>query len=437
MIVLRRLLAPTLIAVAAILGSADPLLQAQGSVYAKAPADRDSSSAERGGTLPGAMPLFPPDNWWNQDISQAPIDPQSSQFINFINNGGTRRLHPDFGGYASPGSTDIYGFPYVVVAGNQPKRMVQFQYDDESDGVGFPAYPIPDEAITQPHWIEGGYPGASSAGGDRHMLIVDRDNLHLYELFDLRWNGSQWTAGSGAFFDLRSNQRRPEGWTSADAAGLAILPGLVRADEIIAPEEIRHAFRVTVRATNGYVWPASHRAGSNPSALPMGARLRLKASKDISSFHPGIQKVFRAFKRHGLIVADNGSDMYISGTFDPRWPNDILNPAFRSLTASDFEVIELGWRGTTGSCPLPGSAAPFSFSQVGPLVSMTWAAAAYAEEYVLEVGSAPGLANLLVASMGAGTSISAVGPPGRYYGRIRARNRCGAGPASNEIVVVI
>ena len=424
--IVKRLLAPTLIAVAAILGSDHSFLQAQWT----------PSGAERGGALPGAMPLFPPDNWWNHDISQAPVDPRSAQFISFINNGGTRRLHPDFGAYAFPGSTEIYGFPYVVVPGNQPRRLVQFYYPDESDGVGFPAYPIPDEAITQTHWIEGGHPGASDAGGDRHMLIVDRDNQHLYELFDLRWNGSNWTAGSGAFFDLRSNQRRPEGWTSADAAGLAILPGLVRVDEIIAPEEIRHAYRVTVRATNGYVWPASHRAGNNPAALPMGARLRLKANKDISGFHPGLQKIFRAFKSYGLIVADNGSDMYISGTFDPRWPSDILNPAFRSLTANDFEVIELGWRGNT-ACPLPGSTSPFTVTQVGAFVTLSWAAAAYAEQYQLEVGSAPGLANLLVAGMGTSTSISAVGPPGRYYARVRALNRCGGGPGSNEVVVVI
>jgi len=129
--------------------------------------------------------------------------------------------------------------------------------------------------------------------------------------------------------------------------------------------------------------------------------------------------------------------MYISGTFDPRWPNDILNPAFRSLTANDFEVIELGWRGTPAGCPQPGSAAPFTFTQVGAFVSLSWAAAAYAENYQLEVGSATGLANLLVASMGNSTSISVVGPPGRYYARIRAINRCGGGPASNEILVII
>ena len=143
---------------------------------------------------------------------------------------------------------------------------------------------------------------------------------------------------------MNTNDRRPDGWTSADAAGLAILPGLVRYDEAFGTEDIRHAFRVTVRATNGYVFPASHRAGSTAGALPMGARLRLKASKDLSGFPPELQRIFRAMKRYGLIVADNGSDMFISGAYDPRWSNDILNPAFRALTASDFEVITLGHR---------------------------------------------------------------------------------------------
>jgi hypothetical protein len=150
---------------------------------------------------------------------------------------------------------------------------------------------------------------------------------------------------------LNANARRPETWTSADAAGLAILPGLVRYDEVFGSGEITHALRVTTRATNGYVWPASHAAGSNPSAPPLGARLRLKASKDISGFRPELQRIFRAMKRHGLIVADNGSDMYISGTMDGRWNNDVLNPAFRALTADDFEVLALGWR--PAAAPLP------------------------------------------------------------------------------------
>ena len=186
-------------------------------------------------------------------------------------------------------------------------------------------------------------PGGGT-NGDRHLIVVDRDRWVLFELFATRWNNGRWEAGSGAVFDLSNNARRPEGWTSADAAGLAILPGLVRYDEAASGREIRHAFRVTVRATNGYVWPASHRAGSTSGALPMGARLRLKASKDISGYPAYIQQIFRAMQTYGLIVADNGSDMYISGTMDRRWNNDELNPAFRSLTAGDFEVVQLGWR---------------------------------------------------------------------------------------------
>jgi hypothetical protein len=239
-----------------------------------------------------------------------------------------------------------------VVDGATPKQTVTFQYSDESDGVNhstgasFPFYPIPPEVITQPHWIEGGEPGNVDrrSTSDRHLLLVDRDNRHLYELYNVFHDGSGWRAGSGAFFDLNANGRRPDGWTSADAAGLAILPGLVRYDEVFGADEIRHAFRVTVRATNGYVYPASHRAGSNAAALPMGARLRMKASRDISGFRPEIQKIFRAMKRYGLIVADNGSDLYVSGTYDTRWDNGILNPAFHSIVAEDFEVVQLGYR---------------------------------------------------------------------------------------------
>jgi hypothetical protein len=307
--------------------------------------------AERQGPLPA---LFPPDNWWNQDVSAAPIDARSTQFIGAINKGGTRRLHPDFGGYDAPGSVGIYGLPYAVVGADQPKQAVQFSSADESDGVdhatglGFPFYPIPGDAITEPHWMEGGAP-ANSGVGDRHMLIVDRDQRVLYELYGLKWTGSQWTARSGARFDLLANGRRPDGWTSADGAGLAILPGLIRYDEAAGSGEIGHAFRTTLRTTNGYVWPASHGATGSPHALPMGARLRMKAGRDLSAFHPDMQRAFRAMQRYGLIVADNGSDLFISGTFDSRWRDQIVNPAFHALTASDFEVIELGWRGAPTS----------------------------------------------------------------------------------------
>jgi hypothetical protein len=304
-----------------------------------------------GGPLP---PLFPPTNWWKLDISTAPVDPASSAYVSFI--GTTRHLHPDFGGDVSPGSVQNYGFPYIVVDGSLTRRAVQFQYADESDGVdhttgtSLPFYPIPDEAIAQAHWIEGGDPGNVDLrdSQDRHLLIVDRDNHYSYELYNVFYDGSQWHAGSGAFFDLGSNARRPDGWTSADAAGLAILPGLVRYDEAFGTAEITHAFRVTVRASNGFVFPASHVAGSTTGALPMGARLRLKSSRNLSTFTPEAQRIFRAMQRYGLIVADNGSDMYISGAYDTRWDNGVLNPAFGALTAADFEVIKLGF----GSAPI-------------------------------------------------------------------------------------
>jgi hypothetical protein len=309
-----------------------------------------AAQVERGGALPGPLPLFPPDNWWNVDITNAPVDPGSAAFINFI--GLDRRLHPDLGGDADPAPL-IYGIPYVVVSGSQPMEQVTFFYADESDYQAPgrpPGYPIPVEARTEPKWIEGGQAGGGSSG-DRHMLIVDRDNRILYELYALQWTGTRWEAGSGAIFPLDSNQRRPEGWTSADAAGLAILPGLIRHDEAFGSAPIGHAFRVTVRATNGYVYPASHRAGSTNGALPMGARLRLKAAKNLSGYPPEVQRIFQAMKTHGLIVADNGSDMYVTGTYDTRWNNGVLNPAFRSLTASDFEVIQLGWQpSSTPSC---------------------------------------------------------------------------------------
>lgn len=308
-----------------------------------------SALAQLGGPLPGPLPLFPRTNWWNLDISNAPVDPASTSFISFV--GNTRRLHPDFGGDESPGSVNIYGFPYVVVDSSVPKQAVSFEYWDESDGVQLPAnnsypfYPIPPEAATMAHWVEGGAPGNVDlrSSGDRHLLIVDQQARHLYELYNVYYDGQRWHAGSGAFFDMNTNNRRPEGWTSADAAGLAILPGLVRYDEAYGTTEIEHALRVTVRSTNRFVYPASHVAGTTVGALPMGARLRMKAGRDISGFPAPVQRIFRAMKRYGLVVADNGSDMYVSGTYDTRWNNDTLNPAFHALTAGDFEVITLGY----------------------------------------------------------------------------------------------
>lgn len=298
--------------------------------------------------------VFPVTNWWNVDISRAPVDARSDQLIAWISGrtGGNTtavcRLHPDFG--PSP-----YGFPYIVVGSEQPRVPLTFvAYGDESDAgaPGLPGYPIPDAARSQPGYIEGAVAGGGTSG-DRHMLLIDRDRWLLYETYGTFWNAGlgRWEAESAAVFDLSRNDRRPEGWTSADAAGLAVFPGLVRYDEVSGTAEITHALRVTTRGTNGYVWPASHAAGSNAAAPPMGARLRLKASRDIAGFTPEVQRIFRAMNRYGLIVADNGSDMYISGTMDARWNNGVLNPAFRSLTADDFEVVQLGWRATAPTPP--------------------------------------------------------------------------------------
>jgi hypothetical protein len=314
------------------------------------------------GALPQPLPLFPADNWWNADVSQAPPDPNSAAFINFINNGaaGGRRFHPDFGGSAhdTEDPDAIYGIPYISVPGSQPLLPITFvAYGSQSDAgaPGRPAgYPIPEQAKTQAGWIEAGAPGnqldgpLDSSNGDRHMLIVDRDNRILYELYRAHWNASlnRWEADSGAVFPLTSNLRRPDTWTSADAAGLAIMPGLVRYDEAYGAAPIRHAFRVTVRSTNGYVFPASHRAGTTTGALPMGARLRMKSNVDISGYPAAMQRVFQAMKTYGLIVADNGSDMYVTGSSDPRWEaqmDDVVQ-AFHSLNANQFEVVQLGWQ---------------------------------------------------------------------------------------------
>ncbi|HVT60597.1 MAG TPA: hypothetical protein VHR45_19645 [Thermoanaerobaculia bacterium] len=313
-----------------------------------------------GGALPAPPPLFPPDNWWNVDVSAAPVDAQSAALIGWI--GAGRGLHPDFGGDA--GGDSIYGMPYITVPGTQqlfPVTFVLFADQSDPGAPGQPAgYPIPAAAQTQPKWIEGGTVGGGTAN-DYHILLVDTDSRILYELYHAHWNVDHWEAGSGAIFQLDNDGRRPETWTSADAAGLAILPGLVRYDEAFGSAPIRHAFRFTLRDSNGYVYPASHVAGSNPSAPPFGTRLRLKASKPISGFTTEVQRIFQAMKTYGLILADNGSDMYVQGTYDTRWNNDVLNPAFSTLTAGDFEVIELGW-----TPPAPSAGGPYQFFTLTP-----------------------------------------------------------------------
>lgn len=292
------------------------------------------------------------DNPWNTDISWAPVDWRSDEYIQFVNRWGPRRLHPDVGGNFD--GDHNYGFPYIVVDGWQTKVAVQFDYWRESDGVdhstgqSYPFYPIPEEAIWNAHWVQGGPPGyVWMRDEDRHILIYDRDNNQLYELwnvwFDLgNW---QWVAGSGVFFDLNYDYSRPEGWTSADESGMSILPGVLRYDEVYGPDEITHALRTSTEESNGHVYPASRTDQWTPGALPLGARLRLKADYDISGYPWDVQKIFRAMKKYGLLISTmSPGDILVSGTYDVRWDNDVMNPAFHSLNASNFEVIELGWR---------------------------------------------------------------------------------------------
>ncbi|MCA9256428.1 MAG: hypothetical protein KDA33_12360, partial [Phycisphaerales bacterium] len=249
-------------------------------------------------TSAGALQIFPADNPWNQDISSLPVHPNSANYLASI--GLDTGLHPDFG---TEWEGAPIGIPYVLVGGDQAKVGVTFDYDDESDPG---PYPIPPDAP-----IEGG----ADASGDRHVIVIDVDNRLLYELFDARLTLSGWTAGSGAIFDLTSNALRPAGWTSADAAGLPIFAGLVRYDEV-ASGRIPHALRFTVNATQrGFVLPATHFASSStdPSRPPMGLRLRLKAGYDISGFTGQSRIVLEALQRYGMIVADNGSNWYVSG----------------------------------------------------------------------------------------------------------------------------
>ena len=269
-------------------------------------------------------PVFPKSSPWNQRVDQLPVAPNSDEIVRSIGAGGS--VHADFGSGLWDGAP--IGIPITVVGKRQPKKRVSFEYADESDRG---PYPIPRTVK-----IEGG----RSSTGDRHAIIVDRDSCRLYELFALYPRGNGWRAGSGAIWNLRSNKLRPAGWTSADAAGLAILPGLARYDEI-ERGVIDHALRFTVQRTRrAYVFPARHYASSSddPNLPPMGLRLRLKASFDVSGFPRQARIVLVALRRYGMLVSDNGSSWYITGAPDPRWSNDQLHTLGR-VKGSDFEVV--------------------------------------------------------------------------------------------------
>jgi hypothetical protein len=272
-----------------------------------------------------ACSVFPATNAWNQRVDRLPVAPDSARLVAAI--GVDDHMHADFGSGLWDGGP--IGIPVTVVRGTQPRSRVAFEYAGESDKG---PYPIPANVA-----IEGG----RNSDGDRHALIVDRDHCKLYELFALYPAGGGWRAGSGAIYDLRSNKLRPAGWTSADAAGLAILPGLARYEDV-ARGRIDHALRVTVsRTRRSYVWPARHFASSDtdPALPPMGLRLRLKRSYPIGGFPRQARIVLQALKDYGLIVADNGSDWYVSGAPSPKWSNDQLH-TLHSVPGSAFEVVD-------------------------------------------------------------------------------------------------
>ncbi|MFI7357566.1 hypothetical protein ACIBTP_27050 [Streptomyces avidinii] len=273
-----------------------------------------------------SCPTAPPDSFWHAPVDGLPVHPSSDRYVASI--GAGEPLHPDFGSGLVEGRP--FGIPITVSDTTVPESEVTFDYPEESDPSG---YRIPPNAR-----IENG----PASDGDRHVVVWDRDRCASYELFDAeRQGGNAWHAGSGAVFDLRSNALRPDGWTSADAAGLAILPGLVRYDEA-AGGRIDHAIRITVpRSDQSYLWPARHQAGAaaDSSLPPMGLRLRLKSSVDTSQLAPQAKAVAEALKKYGAIVADNGSPWYITGEEKPRWDNAQLD-GLKNFKGSDFEAVD-------------------------------------------------------------------------------------------------
>jgi len=274
----------------------------------------------------GGCRVLPADNYWNTRVDQLPVHPRSGAWLRHMS--PSSDLHPDFG--PSYGAQPVpYGIPVTTVGSQHPKVRVHFRYASESDRV---RYPLGNDTA-----IEGGW----RAGGDRHAVVVDRNTCRLYETWDTRRRSGRWTAGSGAVFDLGSNRLRPDGWTSADAAGLPILPGLLRWREV-RRGFVGHAIRFTTDVTDRrHIWPARHDAGSvsNRSYPPMGARFRLKASFDVSGFRPDARVVLLAMKRYGLVLADNGSPWYFQGDASRGWPPGLLDQ-LKTIPARAFEAVD-------------------------------------------------------------------------------------------------
>lgn len=350
----------------------------------------------------GPCQVFPLDNPWNTDISSAPVHPNSVNYIANINANGGTSLHPDFG------SNPSYGIPYTTVTGSQPKLNVIFDYADESDPGPYPIPPNPP--------IE--------AGGDRHILIIDTDNCQLYELYAAEYNATQdqWYAGSGAIFDLNSNALRPDGWTSADAAGLPIYPGLARCDEANSGT-INHALRFTVNRTQrAYIYPATHFASNltGTNYPPMGLRFRLKANYSLDGLTGQALAIAKALQKYGMIVADNGSNWFISGETNPGcWDDDQLD-ALKDIPGTAFEVIV--------SPPPPTVPVRNLFDTQTPTLS--WTQISWAGQYQVQISRLPGFASNALAidstqpsTVPAYTSLPL--PDGLYYWRVRALDGSG------------
>jgi len=344
--------------------SASQNLQVTSTSGGNPPPSCSAMSLGQSASLNGFVP-FPADNLWNQDISSAPVDANSAALINFIGSG--IGLHPDFGSGLYNGQS--IGIPYLVVGSQQaPVPIVFTAYGDESDPGPMP---IPVSALIE------GYPAPGS--GDRHVLVLDNNSCWLYELYSSYPNAASWDAGSAAVWDLTADEQRPYTWTSADAAGLPIFPGLARYDEDAAGQ-INHALRFTLQSSRAaFVPPASHWAANSTNALaaPMGMRLRLKASFDISTFSAANQVILTALKKYGMIMADNGSSMYISGAPDDNWNNDDLHN-LGSVTAADFDVVEMNPIYTAANVPAGASPVITSFTassqsvSAGTPVTLSW-----------------------------------------------------------------